>query len=48
MTASANPSTIENLIANNRWTLEVQTPVGAVVDITRSLPAQLGAVMQLH
>jgi len=48
VTATANPSTIENLIANNRWTLEVQTPVGAVVDITRSLPAQLAAVMQLH
>jgi archaellin len=43
-----NASTISNLAANDRWTLEVQTPVGAVVDITRSLPAQLNAVMQLH
>lgn len=48
ITAAANANTIEDLTANARWTLEVQTPVGAVVDITRSLPAQLGAVMQLH
>jgi flagellin FlaB len=48
VTATDNANTISNLIANDRWTLEVQTPVGAVVDITRSLPAQLGAVMQLH
>ena len=48
VTATDNANTIENLAANDRWTLEVQTPVGAVVDITRSLPAQLGAVMQLH
>ena len=34
--------------ANDTWTLEVQTPVGAVVDITRQMPAQLDAVMQLH
>ena len=33
---------------NDRFTIEVQTPVGAVIDITRSLPAQLDAVMQLH
>ena len=33
---------------NDRWTIEVQTPVGAVLDITRSMPAQLDAVMQLH
>ena len=48
ITAAANTGTIENLAANDRWTLELQTPVGAIVDITRSLPAQLGAVMQLH
>ncbi len=46
--ASDNANTIGTLAANDRWTLEVQTPVGAVVDITRSMPAQLGAVMQLH
>jgi flagellin FlaB len=33
---------------NARFTLEVQSPVGAVLDITRSMPAQLDAVMQLH
>jgi flagellin FlaB len=33
---------------NSRFTFEVQTPVGAVLDITRSMPAQLDAVMQLH
>ena len=48
ITAASNAGTIENLVANDRWTLELQTPVGAVIDITRSLPAQLGAVMQLH
>ena len=36
------------LVANNRFTLEVQTPVGAVIDITRQLPAELATVMQLH
>jgi flagellin FlaB len=48
ITATANPSTISTLTANDRWTVEIQTPVGAIVDITRSLPAQLSAVMQLH
>jgi flagellin FlaB len=33
---------------NDRFTFEIQTPVGAVIDLTRSLPAQLDAVMQLH
>jgi flagellin FlaB len=33
---------------NTRFTLEVQTPVGAVLDITRQLPTALDAVMQLH
>jgi archaellin len=36
------------LDANDRFTLEVQTPVGAVLDITRQLPAELATVMQLH
>ncbi len=36
------------LAANGQFTLEVQTPVGAVVDISRQLPAELAAVMQLH
>jgi len=34
--------------ANDRFTLEVQTPVGAVIDLTRQLPAELDTVMQLH
>ena len=33
---------------NERFTIEVQTPVGAVLDITRQLPAELAKVMQLH
>jgi flagellin FlaB len=36
------------MAANNRFTIEVQTPVGAVIDITRQLPAELAVVMQLH
>jgi flagellin FlaB len=37
-----------NLAANDRFTLEIQTPVGAVLDITRLLPSELATVMQLH
>lgn len=33
---------------NDRWTIEVQTPVGAVLDISRQMPAALDPVMQLH
>ncbi len=33
---------------NETWSLEVQTPVGAVIDLTRQMPAQLDTVMQLH
>ena len=36
------------LSANDRFTFEIQTPVGAVLDLTRSLPADLDVVMQLH
>jgi flagellin FlaB len=36
------------ITANQRWTLELQTPVGAVIDLTRSMPGEIGAVMQLH
>jgi archaellin len=36
------------LASNMRFTLEVQTPVGAVLDITRQLPVALDPVMQLH
>jgi flagellin FlaB len=48
LSATDNADTIEDLLANDRWTLEIQTPVGAVLDLTRSMPAQLDAVMQLH
>ncbi|MCH8160469.1 MAG: hypothetical protein IIB88_01105 [Chloroflexi bacterium] len=33
---------------NERFTIEVQTPVGATLDITRTMPAELRSVMQLH
>ncbi len=33
---------------NSRWTLELQTPVGATIDLTRSMPAEVATVMQLH
>ena len=44
----ATISPAATIAANDRWTLEVQTPVGAVLDITRSMPAELAPVMQLH
>jgi flagellin FlaB len=37
-----------DLDPNERFTIEVQTPVGAVLDVTRQLPAELAVVMQLH
>ena len=40
--------TAAQMSANERFTFEIQTPVGAVIDLTRSLPAQLDTVMQLH
>lgn len=33
---------------NTRFTFELQTPVGAVIDLTRQLPTELDPVMQLH
>ena len=39
---------VPSLAANQRFTIEVQTPVGATLDITRQLPAELAEVMQLH
>jgi flagellin FlaB len=36
------------IIVNSRFTFEIQTPVGAVIDVTRQIPAGLDAVMQLH
>lgn len=37
-----------SLVPNERFTFEIQTPVGATLDITRQLPTELEAVMQLH
>jgi flagellin FlaB len=37
-----------DLDPNEKFTLEVQTPVGATLDITRQLPSELRTVMQLH
>jgi flagellin FlaB len=46
---TATGATAGTLFApNSRFSLEIQTPVGAVIDLTRSMPAQLDAVMQLH
>ena len=36
------------LDTNEKFTIEVQTPVGATLDITRRLPSELRTVMQLH
>jgi flagellin FlaB len=41
-------SPVPAMDANTRFTLEVQTPVGAVIDLTRQLPTELADVMQLH
>ncbi len=41
----AGPPTIT---ANHRWTLEIQTPVGATIDLTRSMRGEIDTVMQLH
>jgi flagellin FlaB len=46
--ASADIDGTPNLAANSRFTLEIQTPVGAVLDLTRQLPAEIDSVMQLH
>ena len=45
---SITPPGTATLDPNDRFTMEVQTPVGAVLDITRTLPAELEPVMQLH
>jgi len=33
---------------NERFTVEVQTPIGATLDITRTIPAELRDVMHRH
>jgi archaellin len=37
-----------DLDPNEKFTLEIQSPVGAVLDVTRQIPAELREVMQLH
>ncbi len=37
-----------SLDPNEKFTIEIQTPVGATMDITRQLPSELRTVMQLH
>ncbi len=37
-----------DLDPNEKFTVEVQSPLGAVLDITREIPAELREVMQLH
>jgi archaeal flagellin FlaB len=44
----ANIDPAPTITANTRWTLEIQTPVGATIDLTRSMPGEIGDVMQLH
>ena len=46
MTTGISPA--PSLDPNERFTIEIQTPVGATLDITRQLPAELRTVMQLH
>jgi flagellin FlaB len=41
-------SPVPTMGPNTRFTFELQTPVGAVIDITRQLPVALDPVMQLH
>jgi len=46
-----NPADIDGppaIIENTRWTLEIQTPVGATIDLTRSMPGEIDTIMQLH
>ena len=48
---AVNPADIDgppNIIENTRWTLEIQTPVGATIDLTRSMPGEIDTIMQLH
>jgi flagellin FlaB len=44
----ANIDPAPTITANSRWTLELQTPVGAVIDLTRSMPGEIDTIMQLH
>ena len=46
--AATGISPAPTLAANMRFTFEIQTPVGATIDLTRQMPTELAAVMQLH
>ncbi len=51
ITIDVNGGDIDNspdLDPNEKFTIEVQSPLGAVLDITRLIPAELREVMQLH
>ena len=48
ITAGGDVTPDPSLEPNERFTIEVQTPVGATLDITRTMPAELRRVMQLH
>ena len=48
---SVNPADISpapTIAENSRWTLEIETPVGATIDLTRSMPGTIDTIMQLH
>jgi archaellin len=48
LTAAANAGTIGTLVAGDRWSFIVESPTGATLDVTRTLPAVLQTVMQVH
>ena len=47
LTAASNPA-IAAIAGGDRWTIEIQTPNGAIIDLSRSMPSTLQAVMQLR
>ena len=47
LSAASNP-VIAAIAGGDRWTIEIQTPNGAVIDLTRSMPPSLQTVMQLR
>ena len=48
LVAVADITPAPTIVENTRWTLELQTPVGAVIDLTRSMPGEIDTIMQLH
>ena len=47
-TATGGITPAPQLDPNEKFTLEIQTPVGATRNLTRQLPSELRLVMQLH